>query len=268
LNEGDKCLRVRNLLRQWKADIICLHESKLEFISSSVLRSLWGYQHMDWCYSPSREAFGGILVMWDKRVVEKIEECVGENIVACSFRRVEDGFSWAFAGVYGPNNDCDRRLLWEELAGLLSWWNLPCCIGGDFNIICFPSERLSEARFSPDVMEFSDCIFELGLMDLFPVGGLLRGLITGTLPLGQELIGFLFLRNGKSNFPLFFFRKGFIDCSQTTSPFSLIAVYSGRQKNLLSLRMCGLRRKALWTWLGGGNLITFKALLASFWLGS
>jgi len=76
LNECDKRMRVKNLLRQWKANIICLQESKLELISSSVVQILLGCQHMDWCYSPSRGASGGILVMWDRRVVEKIEECV------------------------------------------------------------------------------------------------------------------------------------------------------------------------------------------------
>jgi hypothetical protein len=26
---------------------------------------------------------------------------------------------WAFAGVYGPNRDAARRMMWEELAGLI-----------------------------------------------------------------------------------------------------------------------------------------------------
>lgn len=47
---------------------------------------------MDWCYSPSRGSSDGILVIWDRRVVEKIEECVEEYSVACTFN-VEDGFS-------------------------------------------------------------------------------------------------------------------------------------------------------------------------------
>jgi hypothetical protein len=54
-------------------------------------------------------------------VVEKVKECAGEFPIACSFRNVEDQFTWAFAGVYGPNFDCDRRFLWDELLGLLSW---------------------------------------------------------------------------------------------------------------------------------------------------
>jgi hypothetical protein len=38
-------------------------------------------------------------------------------------------------GVYGPNGDVERRDLWEELAGLMSVWEAPWCIGGDFNIV-------------------------------------------------------------------------------------------------------------------------------------
>ncbi|KAG2718228.1 hypothetical protein I3760_03G209400 [Carya illinoinensis] len=86
-------------------------------------------------------ASGGILIMWDSRVVESIEECVGSSMAACSFRNMEDGFRWAFVGVYGPNMDIHRKVLWEELAGLGSWWSLPWCIGGDFNATRFPSER-------------------------------------------------------------------------------------------------------------------------------
>jgi hypothetical protein len=47
--------------------------------------------------------------MWNIRVVEEIEECVGEFNIAYLFRNVSDHFTWPFADVYGPNADCDRR---------------------------------------------------------------------------------------------------------------------------------------------------------------
>jgi hypothetical protein len=87
--------------------------------------------------------------MWDRRVVEKIEERVGEFTFACSFGNVDDNFSWAFAGVYSPNVNYDRRSLGDEMAGLLSWWNLPWFIRGNFNVIRFSSERSRENRSSP-----------------------------------------------------------------------------------------------------------------------
>ena len=134
LNEGYKRSRVKNLLRKWKVDIVCLQETKFECISNRVIRSLWGCHYTNWCCVPSNGASSGILMMWDRRVVKKVEACKGEFVAAVSFRSVHDDFAWAFAGVYGPNFDVDRRSLWEELAGLVSWCDLPWCIGGNFNV--------------------------------------------------------------------------------------------------------------------------------------
>lgn len=62
--------------------------------------------------------------MWDRRVVEKIDECAGAFSMATSFRNVEDNFEWAFAAIYGSNVDSDTRMLWDELTRLISWWNI------------------------------------------------------------------------------------------------------------------------------------------------
>ncbi|XP_042972866.1 uncharacterized protein LOC122304675 [Carya illinoinensis] len=80
-------------------------------------------------------------------------------------------WEWAFVGTYGPNVDRDRRRLWEELAGVYSLWDIPWCMGGDFNIIFFPSERSGHLRNSTAMEEFFEFIFELDLMDLPLVGG-------------------------------------------------------------------------------------------------
>jgi exonuclease III len=167
LNKRKKRLRNSNLLRDWKADIICFQETKVHGISSSFVRSLWGCNHVDWCCLDSSGASGGILIMWDNRVAEKVDVCLGIFTLAVSFRNVVDRFVWAFVGVYGPNSDMNRSLLWDELAGILSWWSLPWCIGGDFNAARFPSERSGEGS-RPAMREFSDFISELGLMD-FPL---------------------------------------------------------------------------------------------------
>jgi hypothetical protein len=54
---------------------------------------------VDWWCLDSRGASSGILFMWDKKVVEKIDECVGGvYTMAVTFRNVEDHFTWAFAG--------------------------------------------------------------------------------------------------------------------------------------------------------------------------
>uniref|UniRef100_A0A2N9EHM0 Reverse transcriptase domain-containing protein n=1 Tax=Fagus sylvatica TaxID=28930 RepID=A0A2N9EHM0_FAGSY len=59
----------------------------------------------------------GILVMWDKRVVEKVEEVVGRFSISVTFQNVEDQFVWAFSGVYGPNFTNERQYMLDKLAG-------------------------------------------------------------------------------------------------------------------------------------------------------
>ncbi|XP_059446449.1 uncharacterized protein LOC132177995 [Corylus avellana] len=108
--------------------------------------------------------------MWDKRVVEKIDAVLGSYVAACSFKNVANGLVWAFAGVYGPNRVNSRRLLWEELAGVMSCWDMPWCIGGDFNVTLYPSERSRGVYSRATMRDFGEFISEQGLMDLPLVG--------------------------------------------------------------------------------------------------
>ena len=103
-----------------------------------------------------------------------MEEAVGYYSVSCKFRNVGNQDLWTFSGVYGPNLDKDRSLLWEELLGVISWWEAPWCVAGDFNVVHFPSEKSGTASFTFAMHEFSDFITELGLIDI----PLLRGNFT------------------------------------------------------------------------------------------
>ena len=100
LNEVEKRLRIRNLLKLWKADIICLQETKLELVTRQIVRSLWSCLYVDWLFLGSVGASGGILLMWDTRVVEKLDEAVGHFSVSCKFRNVINQSEWAFSGVF------------------------------------------------------------------------------------------------------------------------------------------------------------------------
>jgi hypothetical protein len=75
--------------------------------------------------------------MWDKRMAE-VQDCVkGQFSISCRFKKVQEQFEWAFSGVYGPNVDADRFILWEELAGIRSWWGVLWCIGGILTLFAF-----------------------------------------------------------------------------------------------------------------------------------
>ena len=71
---------------------------------------------------------GGILLTWDSRVVKKLEDAVGYFSVSSKLKNVEDQNVGMFIGVYGPNVDKDRGLMWDELSGIHSWWDVPCAV--------------------------------------------------------------------------------------------------------------------------------------------
>ena len=109
--------------------------------------------------------------MWDTRVVAKTDDAIGHYSVSCKFQNVLDKREWAFLGVYGPQSDRERLLMWEELAGVAGWWGTPWCLGGDFNVVRFPTERLGAELFTPGMHDFSDFISSCGLMDISLEGG-------------------------------------------------------------------------------------------------
>ncbi|KAG5531625.1 hypothetical protein RHGRI_026294 [Rhododendron griersonianum] len=114
--------------------------------------------------------FGGVMVLWDSRVVEKVDVELGMFSASCLFKNVEDGFRWVFSGVYGPVINRHRGELWDELSAVAFGWGDPSCLGGgggvgDFNVVRFPDGRMGCNSVSRDMRNFSDFINNLELVD-------------------------------------------------------------------------------------------------------
>ena len=76
-----------------------------------------------------------MLLVWDKRVYEKIDSATGQFSINVLLKGVVDDFVWACSRVYGPNDDSQLGALWEELTRMHSRWNRTWCVFRDFNII-------------------------------------------------------------------------------------------------------------------------------------
>jgi endonuclease/exonuclease/phosphatase family metal-dependent hydrolase len=59
LNDRDKRLQVRSFIKQWRADIICLQETKLELVSRRIVHSLWGIIMWTGCFLVLLVLLGG-----------------------------------------------------------------------------------------------------------------------------------------------------------------------------------------------------------------
>jgi len=118
-------------------------ETKLEVVSLSVIRSLWGHYSVGFVYLKAVGASGGIIVMWDKSTFNLVSSFQGEFSITCILQTVEGGFTWAFTRVYGPQARSDKLRFWEELQRTKDSWPGPWCLGEDFNEILYPEDRRS-----------------------------------------------------------------------------------------------------------------------------
>ena len=91
LNDPRKRLVVKNLLREWKCDVVCLQETKIASMDRQLVCSLWSCPYVEWAVLEADRIAGGILIMWDKRVLYKVEVMVGTFSVLAKWQRVGDG---------------------------------------------------------------------------------------------------------------------------------------------------------------------------------
>lgn len=151
--------------------MVCLQETKMKKVNNSVITEIGGGRWADWEHLGAEGYAGGVLVMWDKRRLSKLDSFLGISSVSCLLKLVENDKVWLFSGIYGPCADGERWNMWGELRDIKSRWDIPWCIGGDFNVVRFPQERSGSRVFSRAMAEFNDFINERELVDLPLVGG-------------------------------------------------------------------------------------------------
>ena len=63
LNNPQKRDICKNLLKEWKCDIVCFQETKLSSLDSPVVQSLWGNPFLDWVALDAVNTIGGVLLV-------------------------------------------------------------------------------------------------------------------------------------------------------------------------------------------------------------
>jgi len=67
---------------------------------------------------------------------------------------------------FGPSDDNLRFSLFDERKLFMSEWDIPWCLGEDFNVGRSPYGRSTEGRLSSAMLEFYDFINSCGLIEL------------------------------------------------------------------------------------------------------
>jgi hypothetical protein len=82
---------VRNLLRDWRCDVVCLEEMKIDHMDLMLVQSIWNNSYVGWEVVNAVNTTGSILLMWDKRVLDNLDSYIGLFSISCSWKGVVDG---------------------------------------------------------------------------------------------------------------------------------------------------------------------------------
>jgi len=130
INDHDTRVLLKNLLKDWNCDLICLQQTKLEDVGLSDIRSIWGNQHVGFAVLKVTGSVGRILVLWNKNTFKLSSSYCGDFSITCFLKLIDGSISWAFTGVYGPHVRVDRLGIWNELRHIRDGCSDPWCMGG------------------------------------------------------------------------------------------------------------------------------------------
>ena len=68
-NDASKRKLIKMFLKTQKADVVCIQETKWKSCSKGLVRSLAPSSFVDWVASCYEGASGGVVILWDTRVV-------------------------------------------------------------------------------------------------------------------------------------------------------------------------------------------------------
>ena len=72
-NDSSKRKVSKTFLRNQRVDLICIQETKMQFMTDSIARSLGSGRFLDWKFVNAEGASGGIFICWDRRSLDILD---------------------------------------------------------------------------------------------------------------------------------------------------------------------------------------------------
>lgn len=85
LNSRDKRRVVKNIMGDWKADIIYLQETKLQGDLTGLVTQIWGGRWIKIACLEASGTRGGIMMLWDSRIWKREVLGIGTYTFTCKF---------------------------------------------------------------------------------------------------------------------------------------------------------------------------------------
>ncbi|GMI78058.1 hypothetical protein HRI_001475100 [Hibiscus trionum] len=163
---------IRRVIERTKPCVIFFQESKKEKVDASLITQLCGRQNdYSFHFSASNGASGGLITCWEETFFECESSTTSSRYISLTGKLRNSNLKCQLINVYAANNHSERRLMWEELKREINNLNLPTIIGGDFNVVKTPKEKLGAQIHRKEMNEFEEFIEDIKVVDLPLSGG-------------------------------------------------------------------------------------------------
>ncbi|XP_021975319.1 uncharacterized protein LOC110870446 [Helianthus annuus] len=171
VSDDRKSFWIKSLKGSVKADFIGIQESHQEGMDELAAQRFWDKSNFTSVSANSVGRLGGLVSMWNPDILSVDMVIKSQKFLLTSglITGVADRIN--ILNIHAPNEVGQRRLFWDEIAGLISRFSGLWLMLGDFNEVRSEAERIN-SRFdwgSSDA--FNDFISNSGLLEYSKSGG-------------------------------------------------------------------------------------------------
>lgn len=124
------------------------------------------YLHHIFMHLISLGASRGQIVIWNDELFECLDVMLGAFSLSIKSKNKGDGLVWCLTFVYVLVCPYEREDFWLDLYEIRALWNIPWCLGGNFNAIRFSQEKRGGSRNTRTMRAFNAFVNACALMDL------------------------------------------------------------------------------------------------------
>jgi hypothetical protein len=163
LNKADRISYLRDFIKNNKLDFVGIQETKKVDFPSNILSLI--DRGMDWTFLPAKGTAGGILVGFKSLIFEIANWNQYEYCVSVIIKNQLDNFIWRLIVVYGSSYEEKKMEFISELHVVMSSWQGPTLVGGDFNLVRNQSDKSNDIINFTHASAFNEWINEWGLIE-------------------------------------------------------------------------------------------------------
>jgi exonuclease III len=144
-NNVAKQEEIKQVVQLHKPMVVCLQETKLNHFDPPLINRILGQDYNNnISFLPADGTKGGILLACKDIGYQFTDILIKEFTILVKVIERRTLSQWTLTGVYGPQDNLDKRLFLRELRGLKDSAQPAWLILGDFNLICSDQDKSND----------------------------------------------------------------------------------------------------------------------------